>query len=323
MKVTELPGISVIVPSFNHGRFIDETIGSLINQNYPNLEVIVIDGNSTDDTIDILKRYGEKIKWVSEKDNGQSDAIVKGFKKARNNWLTWLNSDDIQCNQALWKIANAITRFPNADVFVGNGHYMDINGSHSRPYPRIFIRRNIEIRNELFEKGYLAQPSVYFKKSAYNAVGGINVNLRFCMDYDLWVRFAISGFKFMGIEADISGNRWHEDTKTAASLLDLLSEVALTQNKYFGKISPFVVQAISDNLYHKLHSAHYGDLYHIFYRWLYFKSCWIWLNMHRPLYCIRGLISHSLAKSGPIKNDLLTWPEFFRGVHLTLKKIFN
>ena len=320
--VGELPGISVIVPSFNHGQFIDETIRSLINQNYPNLEVIVIDGCSTDDTIDKLKCYGDRIQWVSEKDNGQSDAIFKGFNKACNHWLTWLNSDDIQCNQALWKIADAIRRFPNTDVFVGNGHYMDINGTNHRTYPRISIGKNIDIRNEMFEKGYLAQPSVYFKKTAYNAVGGINVKLRFCMDYDLWVRFAISKFKFMGIESDISGNRWYEDTKTAGSLLDLLSEVALTQTKYFGKVSPFVVQAISDNLYHKLHSVHYGDSYHIFYRWLYFKTCWIWLNMRRPFYCIKGLISLSIAKSGPIKNDLLSWPEFFRGIHLIIKKIF-
>jgi len=320
--VGKLPGISVIIPSLNQGQFIDETIGSLIDQDYPNLEIIVIDGCSTDGTVDKLKGYGNRIIWTSEKDNGQSDAIFRGFKRASNPWLTWLNSDDIQCNHALWKFADALLRSPNADIFVGHGHYMDKNGKNHRTYPTISIDKDIDIRNELFEKGYLPQPSVYFKKTAYKAVEGINVSLRYCMDYDLWVRFALSGFKFAGIEADISGNRWYEDTKTAGNLIDLLSEVAFTQKKYFGRVSPFVVQAISDNLYHKLHSVHYGDAYHIFYRLLFFKTCWIWLNIRRPLYCMKGFILQTIAKSGPVKNDLLSLSDFFRGIHLIIKKFF-
>jgi glycosyltransferase involved in cell wall biosynthesis len=307
-------GITVVVPSFNQGHFIDHTLRSLLDQGYPKLQVIVMDGASTDDTVERLRTYGERIEWTSVKDEGQADAIANGFSRARYEWLTWLNSDDVQSSDALWEINAVLRDHAGADVVVGRGHYMDVDGANPRAYPTIRVAGDADPTREIFEKGYVAQPSVFFRKSAYDRVGGLNRSLRFCMDYELWARFAIAGCRFAECDADISGNRWHESTKTASQLFDLLSEVVATQVRLFGKVSPYFVQAVSDNLYQKLHSAHFGDLDHIAYRWLYFKSVWLWFNARSPAYCLKGLFTRSLAKSGPIVGDQLTFGDLYRGL---------
>ena len=305
---------TVVVPSYNQGRFIEETIDSLLCQAYPALEILVMDGGSTDDTVERLKRYGDRICWVSEKDSGQSDAIAKGFSRAKHEWITWLNSDDVQCNRALWAIAEVISNCPRVEVVVGQGHYMDEDGSNQRPYPTIATGGGVDVSSELFKKGYLAQPSVFFKKSAYRHIGGINPSLNFCMDYDLWVRFARAGCKFSACDVDISGNRWYAATKTAGQLLDLLAEVAANQVRHFGCVSPYFVQAVSDNLYQTFHGNQYGDGHHVLYRVLYFKTVWMWFNARRPLYCLRGLLCETIAKSGPIVGDKLTFGDWWTGL---------
>ena len=169
-------------------------------------------------------------------------------------------------------------------------------------------------RKKIFANGYMAQPSVYFRADAYQRAGGIDRTLQFCMDYDLWARMAVSGAKFVRVPEDLSGNRWYEDTKTASQYLELVAEVVKVQVGHFGRVSPYYVQAISDNLYSKLHAAHFGDGHHLVYRWVYFKTVWGWLNMRSPGYCLRGLLFQSLAKSGPLVNDTLTWHDVVTAV---------
>ncbi|MGY3387763.1 glycosyltransferase involved in cell wall biosynthesis [Bradyrhizobium sp. USDA 3311] len=313
MEKTEIP-ITVVVPSYNQGRFIDDTITSLLEQDYPALDILVMDGGSTDDTVERLKRYGDRITWISERDFGQSDAIAKGFARAREGWITWLNSDDVQCNRALWAVNEVVARNPEVEVVVGNGHYMDEDGNNPRPYPTIPVGPTIDVAGQMFEKGYVAQPSIFFRKSAYMKAGGINRALKFCMDYDLWTRLALAGCRFAACDVDISGNRWYATTKSAGQTLELLAEVAAVQVKHFGRVSPYFVQAISDNLYQTLHGNHYGDTHHVVYRLLYFKAVWLWLNMRRPAYCLRGLFRETIAKSGPLVGDRLTIGDCWRGL---------
>jgi glycosyltransferase involved in cell wall biosynthesis len=311
-------GFSVVVPSFNHGHLIAETLNSLLHQDYENLEIIVIDGGSTDGTIDVLRSYGDRIRWISEKDDGQSDALAKGFAMATREWLAWLNSDDIQTNNALHHVQEAIKNNPGAQVVVGQGHYMDEAGDYLRPYPTIAVGPGVDESKELFEKGYVAQPSVFFHRDAYRAAGGINPKMQFAIDYDLWVRLARNGCRFVAVTEDISGNRWYKTTKTVSQFLPLLAEVVAVQMREYGRVSPYFVQAVSDHLYSVLHSRHRTDRYHLIYRILYFKSVWIWLNCHRPLYCLRGLITQNIAKSGPIVGDKLT---LFEMVRLSLQAL--
>ncbi|TYL85909.1 glycosyltransferase family 2 protein [Bradyrhizobium cytisi] len=313
MAKTEIP-ITVVVPSYNQGRFVDETITSLLDQNYPALDILVMDGGSTDDTVERLKHYGDRITWVSERDNGQSHAIAKGFARAREGWITWLNSDDVQSNRALWAVNEVVARNLDAEVVVGQGHYMDEDGSNHRPYPTIKVGPDVDVALEMFEKGYLAQPSIFFRTSAYANIGGINPALRFCMDYDLWARFALAGCRFAACDVDISGNRWYATTKSAGQTLELLAEVTAVQVRHFGRVSPYFVQAISDNLYQTLHGNHYGDRHHVVYRLLYFKTVWLWLNIRQPAHCLRGLFRETIAKSGPLVGDRLTISDCWRGL---------
>lgn len=241
-----LPGFTVVMPSYNQGQFIDHALTSILDQNYPDLEILVMDGGSTDDTVERLKRYGDKIQWVSQKDGGQTDALIKGFAKATKPWLTWLNSDDFQLNNALHLVAAAIRANPAAEVIMGNGHYANPDGTFLRPYPRVQCGLGVNMPEEFFNGGYVAQPSVYFCKNAYQKVGGLNPHKNLCMDYDLWTRLAVAGCRFTAIDEDISGNRWYEDTKTAQQLSKLHNEVIDTQWQCFDKISPYFVQATSD-----------------------------------------------------------------------------
>lgn len=306
------PGITVVVPSLNQGRFIDEALRSVLDQNYPNVEIAVVDGGSTDDTIERLRRYGDRIAWSSEKDEGQSHAIEKGFALARKDWLTWLNSDDIQCNGALSAVAEAIARRPDAEVVFGKGHYIDEGGAFLRDYPTIALARDASAARVVFASGYVAQPSVYFRKDAYRRIGGVDRTLTYVMDYELWIRFALSGAKFVAIERDISGNRWHKSAKTAANLLDLYAEAVAVQVRHYGKVSPYFVQAVSDHLFQKLQGARTPSERSLIWRWLYFKATWILLNARRPGYCLRGLFTETLAKSGPIVGDRMRLWEWLR-----------
>ncbi len=303
---------SVVIPSFQHGRFIRAALDSLLGQSYPALEVIVMDGGSTDGTVEILRSYGDAIRWWSEKDEGQSHALHKGFALASHEWLAWLNSDDMQTNQALHVVSSAIAAHSEAEVIVGHGHYIDEGGQRERDYPTISVAGDVS--KELFEKGFMAQPSVFFRRAAYERVGGIDRSLRYVMDYDLWLRLAAAGCKFAGVSADISANRWHNDAKTVSQLLSLLAEAAKVQVRAYRRVSPYFVQALSDNLYQILHGNHFGAAHHLLVRTAYFKAIWALVNYRAPSYWARGLLLETIAKSGPIIGDKLTLKEIGQGV---------
>ncbi len=303
-------GITVVIPSYNQGEFIADTLRSVIAQNYPAVQIIVQDGGSTDATLGVLRSYEGMIEWTSEPDAGQSDAIIKGFGKARHDWITWLNSDDIQTNNALWKIDASISKYPDADVIVGNGHYMDREGKYLRPYPRINLSHGNDVTEAVFEGGYLAQPSVFFRKAKYDAVGGINKSLHLCMDYELWCRFALTGSRFVPVEEDISGNRWHDESKTSSQYLSQLAEICAAQTRLFGKVSVYYTQNLSDALFHAIRGNHFGSKHSLFYRTLFFKSVWIWLNIHDQAWLRTGLVDRNISRSGAISLDEIkdaTW----------------
>jgi len=316
----ELPGITVVVPSYNQGQYIDETLRSLLEQNYPHLEVIVLDACSTDGTVERLRCYGDRIVWASERDKGQTDALIKGFARASHPWMTWLNSDDFQTENALWVIGRAIVRDPKADVIMGNGHYANPDSSFLRPYPRIECTDTTDMVRQFFNYGYVAQPSVYFSKQAYQRVGGLNPTKNLCMDYDLWVRFAVHGCRFIAIDADISASRWYEDTKTMSQLEALYKEIIDTQQKFFGKVSTYIVQAVSDYHYSmffppkkKLAQSKMPPKIHkgcqqlqLLWRWLFFKAFSLKLNWRNPSYCFDILRGPFFKRGGALANDPVT-----------------
>ena len=162
----QFPRISVVTPSYNQGKFIEDTIGSVLDQGYPNLEYIIIDGGSKDETIDIIRRYEKHLAfWVSEKDRGASDAIARGFSRSTGTILAYLNSDDLYLPGTLHAIAEAMTE-PDVDVAYGNTYWIDSSGNilgERRQTP--FVRMGY-----LYGGSDLQQPATFWKRDLYAQV---------------------------------------------------------------------------------------------------------------------------------------------------------
>ena len=213
------PLISVIMPSYNQGKFIEESIQSVLNQSYLNYEFIIIDGNSTDGTTGIIQKYDSKLTfWCSEKDNGQTDALIKGFKRAKGQIFYWLCSDDIVLPGVFEEVANCFKKNPNLDFVYGDTIY--IYPDNSRNYkPRI----KYHYKTMLWGFNIIAQPSCFFSKQIYIKSGGLNPKLNYAMDYDLFLRFGEKP-KYLQIKKPMSLYRIHPTSKTVNDLKKFLRE---------------------------------------------------------------------------------------------------
>jgi glycosyltransferase involved in cell wall biosynthesis len=206
------PKISIVTPSYNQAQFLERTILSVINQNYPNLEYIIIDGGSTDGSVDIIKKYGSKLSyWISEKDNGQSDALNKGFAKATGEIYAYLNSDDIYLRSTLETISNTFLKISDADLIYGNANLIDekdnkIGNCIALPF------KIKEYLNGIFS---IPQPSSFWKRNVYEKVGGFNINNHTCMDAEFYALANELKFKFLLINKVFSSFRLHPKSKTA------------------------------------------------------------------------------------------------------------
>ncbi len=209
------PSISIITPSFNQGRYIERTILSVLNQGYENLEYIVIDGGSTDNTIDILKKYNDQINfWVSEKDRGQSHALNKGLAKASGDIIAWINSDDWY-DQDVFNAVAGHFETTGADVVAGNCTmvYEDDPQMNFVDKPgRIDLRRLLRYWQPFFCP---PQPSIFFKRSLLQTVGPVDERLTYAMDLDLWLRMA-SRSKFSYLDKNLSFYLIHASSKSGS-----------------------------------------------------------------------------------------------------------
>lgn len=216
-----LPKISIVTPSFNQGKYLERTIRSVIEQGYPNLEYIIIDGGSTDNSIEVIKKYESKIDyWVSEKDNGQTDALIKGLSRCSGRILGWLNSDDELCSGALNEVSRQFLSSKEIHVVHGDSHAIDQDGK--------YIKRS-ESRKfrllETLEKNRMPQPSVFFSKESYDVVG-LDETRQCTMDHKLWLgicgHFGEKSFYYKN--EVFSKMRYHEETKTSSLSLLFLEE---------------------------------------------------------------------------------------------------
>ena len=182
---------SIITTSYNQGQFIEQTIQSVLSQNYPNLEYIVMDGGSTDNTLSILKKYEGKIKWFSEKDNGQSDAINKGLRMATGDIVAWLNSDDYYLPGTLKKVVEIFENNKQTQWVSGDYLIVDENGKEIQSFVRNYkkVLASFSSFNTLSLANYINQPSTFWRRDFQKKAGYLNEELHYCMDYDLWLRF--------------------------------------------------------------------------------------------------------------------------------------
>lgn len=182
-----LPKISIVTPSFNQAPYIEATIRSVLNQGYPNLEYIIIDGGSDDGSAEIIEGYSDRLAyWVSEPDEGQTDALIKGFRRATGEIMGWLCSDDLYEPYTLPEVADVFTRNPQWQVVYGDSVWMDTGGNFIKPKKEIRFNRFIW----MYDYNYLPQPSTFWRRGLYEQTGGLDRRLNLAMDADLWIRFA-------------------------------------------------------------------------------------------------------------------------------------
>ena len=224
-----LPKISIITPSLNQEMFLEKTILSVLQQDYPNLEYIIIDGGSSDDSVGIIKKYEECLSyWVSEIDSGQANAINKGFIQSTGDALNWLNSDDLLVPGALRAVGETYLKFPKSELVFGDFDIIDKQGQ------LIFTRKSpfYNFRQLVYGRQLSSQPAVFFKRQVLEKIGYLNEKLNFCMDLEFWIRAARMRCPFRQIKKTLASTRLHGSAKTTLLQNVLQKEHKSILNRY-------------------------------------------------------------------------------------------
>ncbi len=228
-KMEKWPKISVITPSYNQGQFIEETIKSVVEQNYPNLEYIIVDGGSTDNSVEIIKKYAKKypkiIKWISEKDRGQPDALNKGFKMATGEIVGYLCSDDKYANNALFEISSFFKSNPNAKLVTGDYYIINQKGEIIHSFINLYKKFLWKFNSYylyLFVN-YINQPSTFWRKELFDEFGYFDISLQYEFDYEWWLR-VLSKNKLYIINKKLSYFRLHPFSKSGKSYIKQFDE---------------------------------------------------------------------------------------------------
>jgi glycosyltransferase involved in cell wall biosynthesis len=226
--VSEPPLVSIVTPSLNQGRFIEAAIGSVASQDYPRIEHVVVDGGSTDQTVEIL-RSSPQLRWLSEPDRGQADAIAKGFRMAQGTVFAWLNADDAYLPGAVSTAVETL-RESGAGLVYGGWLQIDEDGAvvkelDAKPwdYATLLERANL-----------IAQPTAFFTREAYERVGGVDPRYRYAMDHDLWLKIGGS-FEVRRIERTLAAFRIHPESKSVAEADRFAREVVQVSRRNGGR----------------------------------------------------------------------------------------
>jgi glycosyltransferase involved in cell wall biosynthesis len=221
------PLVSIVTPCLNGARYIEETIASVLTQDYPQIEYLVMDGGSTDGTLDVLKRYEGKLRWQSGPDGGQADAVNRGFAQTSGEILAFLNADDAYLPGAVARAVEAFGTHQKAAVVYGGGWYVDENSTRLSRYPvEPFDPARLQRRC------FLCQPAAFIRRDAFAAVNGLDSRLRFAMDYDLWIRLADR--EFVKIDPDLAASRLHSGAKTVAQTATAMRETIGVLKRHYG-----------------------------------------------------------------------------------------
>ncbi|MGE4070527.1 MAG: glycosyltransferase family 2 protein [Lysobacterales bacterium] len=220
------PRITLVTPSYNQGQFLEQTIDSVLSQGYPNLDYIVIDGGSTDDSVGVIRKHGRHLSyWVSEPDSGQSDALIKGFSRGTGELINWINSDDLLQPGALHAVAESWLQTPSTFV-VGQDH--QFSSGPDQPVGHFLPAGYAHPDCLKFWSGRFRyhQPPTFMSRAAYDAVGGLRPDLHYVMDYDLYCRMlALPGASVRYLDRVLSAFRLHPGAKTARAKAGFLAEL--------------------------------------------------------------------------------------------------
>ncbi len=243
------PLVSIITPSYNQARYLEATIQSVIQQDYPNLEYIIVDGGSADGSLEIIEKYKEKLAWwVSETDQGQADAINKGFRKANGEIIAWLNSDDLYLPGAISSAVELFQKNPDAGVIYGNAVSADADGKllnelrFSSWGTRDFLQFNI-----------ICQPAVFMKRSIVQKIGYLDPSYHFFLDHQLWIRLSRET-EFIHQPEILAVSRYHQDAKNVTLAAESGAEVMRIMD--WAEKEPDLAAILGDH-YHQIWAGAY------------------------------------------------------------------
>ncbi len=230
------PKISIVTPSYNQGEFLEKTILSILNQNYPNLEFIIMDGGSTDNSAAIIKKYEKYVDyWTSEKDQGQSDAINRGFMKSTGTILAHLNSDDVYWPRALLKASHCFQAHPRVDVIYGDTYLINEKDE-------VFsVLKDVEaFRSSLkFGAVYLIQPNAFWTREIFFKAGMLDTNYQYCMDVEFWSQILKIRGRFIHFRDPIACYRLHRSAKMANNEQVEIAAKAIMNKRLNGQYKKF------------------------------------------------------------------------------------
>jgi glycosyltransferase involved in cell wall biosynthesis len=210
MPYAPTPLVTIVTPSYNMARFLPQTIETVLSQDYPRIQYLVVDGGSTDGTLGILDRYQSqgRLRYVVGKDKGPSDAVHRGFREAEGEILAWLNADDTYLPGAVHTGVEYLLAHPEVDVAYGEGYWIDEEGAQIGRYPTLPFDPKV-LRRDCF----ICQPAAFIRASAYQRCG-LDPDVNQSFDYDLWIRMAKCGFRFGMIPKYLANSRLHRGAKT-------------------------------------------------------------------------------------------------------------
>ena len=226
---SDKPLVSIVTPSYNHGKFIEDTILSVKSQDYPNIEHIVVDGSSTDNTLKILKKYekGYNLRWISEPDEGQSDAVNKGFKMTKGEIIGWLNSDDTYLSiRTISDVVKYFKKHNKAKIIYGDMISIDHKNAIMLVRPALPIFRYSILK----KRNFISEPSTFFKRDIIDNYH-LDKNLHYAMDHDFWLKIGKDN-KFYHIPKILSCFRLHANSKSVSQSRKMKNEDIEVRQRY-------------------------------------------------------------------------------------------
>jgi glycosyltransferase involved in cell wall biosynthesis len=258
------PGITVITPSYNQSKYLEQCIHSVLDQSYPRVEYMIIDGGSSDDSQAIIHKYTDRLAfWVSEPDRGQSDALNKGLRRASGDLVAWLNADDFYLPNALERVAEVYLHHPHASFYFGNGWRVDERGDHKSDYfpggGVIFNRKAL-----IHGLNFILQPATFIRRTALEEAGYLDEQLHYALDTDLWIRLSALADP-LPIQAFLAASREYAQAKSSKGSFERLEELRRVAEKHSGlPVTPGYLCYFLDTL-HRF-ASHHEDIYPPAYR---------------------------------------------------------
>jgi glycosyltransferase involved in cell wall biosynthesis len=223
--------VSIVTPSYNQGQFIARTMRSVATQNGAEIEHVVFDGGSNDNTVAVLKALQPPVRWVSQKDKGQTDAVNQGIRATDGEIIGWLNSDDIYYPGAIAAVVAFFEANPEVDVVYGMADHIDLEDHAFESYPS-----QAWDFEELKQRCFICQPALFFRRRVVENLGMLDESLNFCMDYEYWLRLGKAGVRFGYLEQKLAGSRLYADNKTLGSRVKVHREINDMFKRLFGVV---------------------------------------------------------------------------------------